>query len=268
MIKKVRTKWGYDQKDLILTFNFFKMNIRDRYLASSLGGIWAIANPVLMLSIFTFVFGFVLKSKAPGSETTLSYAIWMIAGYGPWIAITEGIMAATMSVVSAAGLIKNMSFKSELLPIASALTGLVSLAVSLCFLVILLVVDGNYLSWHIVVIPVVVCLQFLIVSAIGLYLSAINVFIRDLGYALPNFITVLLFATPIFYPLSGLPKIIAQIAKFNPFYLLSEGYRQPLLNHQLPTLFSMAYLLILGMGLFITGLIFFRRVKGQFEGRL
>lgn len=260
--------WGFEKKDLILIFNFLKMNNRDKYLASKLGGLWAILNPLLMLSVFTFVFGYVYKAKAPGAETTLTYAIWMIAGYGPWIALSEGIMASTTSVASASGLIKNMSFKSETLPIAGALTGLVSLLVSQVFLVVLLFLSGNTPTWHILFIPSVIAIQFLLVSAIGLFLSAINVFVRDVGYALPNFITILLFATPIFYSLDGLPQFIRSIAAFNPFYLLSEGYRQPLIHHQLPDFISLGCVLAFSLGLFYVGLTFFRRVKMHFEARL
>jgi lipopolysaccharide transport system permease protein len=260
--------WGFNKKDLVLIFNFLKMNIRDRYLASSLGVLWAIVNPLFMLSIFTFVFGYVYKSKAPGAETTLTYAIWMISGYGPWLAISEGMMASTTSVVSASGLIKNMSFKSEVLPIAGALTSLVSLSVSMIFLTILLFVDGNIPTWHIITIPVVIGIQLLLVSAIGLFLSAINVFIRDVGYALPNFVTVLLFATPIFYRLEGLPRAIQVAAKFNPFYILAESYRQPLIHHELPHPLGLAYVLVMGLALTYVGLRFFRRVKGHFEARL
>jgi lipopolysaccharide transport system permease protein len=66
---------GFNRSDLRLLINLLKMNIRDRYLGSSLGILWAIVNPIFMLSIFTYVFGFVLKIKLPGSETTLDYVI-------------------------------------------------------------------------------------------------------------------------------------------------------------------------------------------------
>jgi hypothetical protein len=62
--------------------------------------------------------------SCPGAETTLAYVIWLISGYGPWIANTEAIMGAANSVVGASGLVKNMAFKTELLPIAGALTTL------------------------------------------------------------------------------------------------------------------------------------------------
>ena len=130
--------FGFNRYDLRLLINLFKMNVRDRYLGSSLGSFWAISNPLFMLALYTYIFGFVFKVKLPGAETTLAYVIWLISGYGPWIATTEAIMGAANSVVGASGLVKNMAFKTELLPIAGALVGAINLAVSFVFLLVLL----------------------------------------------------------------------------------------------------------------------------------
>ena len=67
--------FGFNKQDMRLAFNLFKMNVRDRYLGSSLGSFWAIANPLFMLALYTFVFGFVFKVRLPGAETTLGYVI-------------------------------------------------------------------------------------------------------------------------------------------------------------------------------------------------
>ncbi len=70
---------------------------------------------MIMLGIFTFVFGYVFKSKLPGAETSLSYVIWLISGYGPWLAISDGISSGTSAITGNSGLVKNLSFKTELL---------------------------------------------------------------------------------------------------------------------------------------------------------
>ena len=130
----------FARHDIRLAINLFKMNVRDRYLGSSLGAFWAIFNPLFMLAVYTFVFGFVFKVRLPGAETTLAYVVWLISGYGPWIAMTEAIMSSTNSVSGSSGLVKNMAFKTELLPISSAFIGLINLTVSLVFLMVLVVV--------------------------------------------------------------------------------------------------------------------------------
>ena len=99
---------GFRGSDLRLILNIFKMRIRDRYLGSALGIIWAILHPLFLLGTYTFVFGFVFKTKIPGSDTTLSYAIWMISGFVPYLAFTESVNDSANSVVSSAALVKNI----------------------------------------------------------------------------------------------------------------------------------------------------------------
>ncbi len=259
---------GFEARDLRMVVNVLRNNLRDKYLGSSLGSIWGIANPLLMLTIFTFVFGYVYRIRLPGAETTLAYAIWLISGYGPWIAVTESVMTSTTSVVSASGLVKNLAFKVEVLPIAGALTGVLPLAVSLVFLFGLLLLDGNFPTWHALLIFPVVALQFLLVVAAGFLLAAMAVFFRDLAYALPNLLLALLFATPIFYPIESMPRALQDLSRFNPFFILSEAYRAVLLYHRPPDLLGLAYVAVLSLALGYLTLTIFRRVKGFFEAAL
>lgn len=260
--------FGFNKQDIQLAFNLFKMNVRDRYLGSSLGSFWAIANPLFMLALYTFVFGFVFKVRLPGAETTLGYVIWLIIGYGPWIATIEAIMASTTSVVGAAGVVKNMAFKTELLPISAAFVGLISLGVSLGFLLILMTVEGNVPDWHIVWLPLIVALQFLLIVSLGLWLSAINVFVRDLSLALPNILTIVMFMTPIFYPLESMPTVVQKLSFINPFYLIADAYRGALLDHESPNIAGMVYVFLVAMTIFYFGLKAFRRAKGYFDSAL
>ena len=134
---------GFAREDLQLTFNLFVMNIRDRYLGSSLGSAWAIANPLFMLGLYTFLFGYVFKVRLPGAETTFAYALWLISGYGPWIGTVESLSASTSAVVGASGIVKNLAIKTELLPIAATFIGVVSVGVCVIFLNVLLIADGR-----------------------------------------------------------------------------------------------------------------------------
>jgi len=259
---------GFDRRDLASVWNFFRMNLRDRYLGSRFGATWAIANPLLMMGIFTYVFGFVFKARLPGADTTFSYAIWLISGYGPWLAMTESLMSSANSVVSASGLIKNLAFKSEVLPIASVLLGIVPLAVSLIFVIVLLAIDGNAPSWHVLLLPVIVALQFLFVIALGFLLAATSVFVRDLVHVLPSVLLMILFMSPIFYPLESMPSIIRSVSQFNPFYLIAHGYRAVLLHHEVPRMLDLSYVGVVALAIGHFTLRAFRRAKMFFDSAL
>lgn len=259
--------FGFDRADGRMIYNFFKMNLKDRYMASKLGAVWAILNPIIMLSIFTFIFGFVYKAKLPGATTTLSYVVWLVSGYGPWLAISEGILNSSGSVVSSSGVVKNMAFKVEILPIASVLVSIVPLFVSLVFLMGIMICDGNYPTWHALLVLPVVALMYFFMFGLGFFLSAITVFLRDLLIVLPNILMMVLFVSPIFYTLASMPRVIQIVSMANPFYILTEGFRQPLVYHAIPLdlLYGLIFVTILALGLYIVGIQRFRMVKGYFS---
>ncbi|UVT16837.1 MAG: ABC transporter permease [Nitrospira sp.] len=259
---------GFEARDLSLIFGFARNHLREKHIGSILGSSWSVLQPLLMLAVYTFVFGFVFKVKFPGAETTFGYTVWLLSGFGPWMGFTEAVMASAVSITSATGLIKNVAFKTEVLPIAAGLTGTLPIVVSLCFLGVLLVIDGNTPSWHVLLLPLVVVSQFLLVASVGIPLSAITVFFRDLTYALPNLLMIVLFMSPIFYPVESMPHVFQTVSAFNPIYILVEAYRSILLYHQPPNLLGLGYVSILGIVLTALMLRMFRRVKGYFESVL
>jgi lipopolysaccharide transport system permease protein len=260
--------FGLDRRDVSTIWNFFRMFLRDRFLGSRLGTVWGVLNPVLMLAIYTYVFGYVFKSKLPGANTTLAFATWLIAGYGPWLAVTESMNSAASSVVSSSGLVKNLAFKTECLPIAASLLGLVPLAVSVVFTLVLLTVDGNVPTWHaLLVIPGIV-LAFAFLAAVGVGLSILTVFVRDVAVILPNVLTVALFASPIFYPMDAMPPVLRDAAAWNPFYLLTQFVREPLMFHRIPPWTEWAYMIAVVLVLGAITLTLFRRLKGSLSSML
>jgi lipopolysaccharide transport system permease protein len=257
---------GFDQADLKFILNLWKINISDRYLGSILGGVWAIMNPLLMFTLFTFVFGYVFKARLPGADTTMAYSIWLIAGYGPWMANTEALTSAANSIIGNAGLVKNVSFKTEALPIAATMLGLIPLAVSIIFLLLLQLFSGDGLHWTVVWLPLLVSIQFLFLSALGVLLAAITTFVRDLGILLPNLLMIVLFATPIFYPVEALPSYASKLMEFNPIYIIATSYRNILLDGQVgPSIIPMLTIAVFSLGFLYFSLGLFRRVKVYFS---
>ena len=259
---------GFDMADIRMIWSFFRMIVRERFLGSSLGLIWAAANPILMMGIFTFVFGFVFKSKLPGAETSLSFIVWLISGYGPWLAFAEGLNASTASVAGNSNLVKNMKFKTELLPIAASLTGIVPLVVSVAYLTVLMAFDQRAPTpaW-LLMLPYLV-MQFAFMMGLGLMLATFNVFVRDVQMVLPNVLLMIMFASPIFYPIEAFPAVAQKVMSYNPFYLIAEGYRQPLLHGSAPPIGDMVYVAVIAFGTFAAGLFIFRRYKDYFDAQL
>jgi len=259
---------GFSRSDLTPTFNFLSINIRDRYLGSRLGRIWAVLNPVMLLSLFTFVFGYVFKARFPGADTTLAYAIWLISGYGPWIAASESLTFAASSVISASGLVKNVAFKTEILPVVSVLSSTVTFGVTMAFLLVLMIADSNLPTWHALAVVPVLLVQYLFLTAMSFFLAFLAVFYRDILQILPNLLTMIMFGSPILYPMGSMPRILQAASAFNPFYITAEGFRSALIYHRMPDFTGLAALAAVSMVLARIGVGLFRRAKGQFGAYL
>jgi lipopolysaccharide transport system permease protein len=259
---------SFDRRDLGMLLNLFRMSLSDRFLGSALGLLWAILSPLMLMGIFCFVFTFVFPGRLPGRVGSLPYLIWLISGYGPWLALSDGLSSATSSVVGNAGIVKNIAFKSELLPMVGSLLGLVPLVVSFALILVLQILSGELPSIAWLSLPFVIVLQFVFVSGLGLFLGALNVFVRDTALVLPSLLTLILFASPIFYPLSAYPVWAQKVLVFNPFYVMAEGYREPILNGSLPPLWMAVYFAVVSGVVFAGGLWWFRRLKSFFDTRL
>ena len=110
--------------------------------------------------------------------------------------------------------------------------------------------------------------QFAFAVALGMWLSVIAVFIRDVVQILPTLLTILMFMTPIFYPFESMPEIIRQASFANPLYQIAEGYRSILLYNRMPDLIGLGYVALISAMIFHFGLRAFRRAKGLFDSAL
>jgi lipopolysaccharide transport system permease protein len=259
---------GFDRRDFAMLTSLFRMNLGDRFLGSTLGLVWAVLSPLMLLGIFCFVFTFVFPGRLPGKSGTIPFLIWLISGYGPWLAVNEGLVSATNSVVGNSGVVKNIAFKSEILPIVGALMGLVPLLVSMAVVLVLQFVGGEAPKWSLILLPFAVLIQLVFVSGIGLFLAALNVFVRDTALILPNCLTMILFASPIFYALTAYPASVRVLLAYNPFYIMAELYRVVVVDGALPTLWMVIYMVAVSGIVFGGGLWWFRRLKLFFDTRL
>jgi lipopolysaccharide transport system permease protein len=146
--------------------------------------------------------------------------------------------------------------------------GLVPLVVSIVFLCVLMLIDGHAPSWHALGALVGVALLFAFTAALGLGLSVLVTFYRDIGVALPNILMVILFATPILYPLEVTHPILAKLAVWNPLYIIAEWVRDPLVYHRFPDPRGLLWVLFLTLLIGRFTLNGFRRVKGNLHSAI
>lgn len=256
---------GFQKHDARVTINIFKMTLRDRYLGSVIGVGWAVIQPLILLSMYTFIFGFVFKAKMPGSESTFAFAIWLITGYVPYMAISEAMSGSSTSVVGGASLVKNIVFKTETLPMAATMLSGVPFAVGMAVLLLLQLADGNSPSVHVLALLIIIPIQFMFLAGMGFFFAATTVFVRDVSQIVPTLSLLILFFSPVFYQTDMMPHVVQRITFFNPFYQMIQPYRDTLINHEFPEPWGMLYLIVVSILVFVMGLKYFRKLNGYFE---
>ncbi len=171
--------------------------LKARYRGSVLGFFWSFVNPLLLLSIYTFVFAYILPNP---EERTRPYSVFMFCGLLPWTWFSASLLEATGSLISGGNLIKKVLFPAEVLPIVSVLSNMVHFFLGLLILAGFMIGTQHFPDpGDLIFFPLVVLIQLIFTVALSLILSALTVHFRDIRDLLANLLTFWFFATPIIY---------------------------------------------------------------------
>ena len=238
--------------------------LKARYRGSVLGFVWSFINPLLLLTIYSFVFSVVL----PGlhSKETEPYALFMFCGILPWTWFSASLTEAAGSLISGGNLIKKVLFPAEVLPLVSVLANMVHFVLGLPILAIFLIYyqrppDALGLLWF----PVAMFVQLVFTCALALILSALAVHFRDIRDLLSNLLTLWFFSTPIIYWIKEAPGLGKQVLDFNPMTHVIVSYQEILFFNG--PVGHWRWLLLIGglsMLLFLAGYWLFDRLRDSF----
>jgi len=209
--------WQYRDLLYILTLR----DIKVRYKQTVLGVLWAVIQPLFMMIIFTAFFGRLAGIPSDG----IPYPLFVYAGLLPWIFFSNALNSSGNSLVGNSSLITKVYFPRMIIPISAVASGLIDVLISFGLLLLLMLYYGIGFSPNIMMLPILTLLTALLATAIGMWMSALNVKYRDIRYALPFLIQLWMFATPIIYPSSLIPDKWRWLFIINPLTGLIEGYR-------------------------------------------
>ncbi|MFO1434306.1 MAG: ABC transporter permease [Candidatus Competibacteraceae bacterium] len=219
-----------------LIWQMTKRDVIGRYRGSVMGIAWSFFNPVLMLAVYTFVFSMVFKSRwgVGGEESRTDFAIILFVGMIVHSLFAECINRAPGLVISNPNYVKKVVFPLEILPFVAMGSTLFHTAISFVVLVIFYFFLHTQIHWTIVFIPLI--LLPLILASLGFawILASLGVFIRDIGQATTILTTILLFLSPVFYPISILPSRYQLWMHLNPLTYMIEETRSVFIWGQLP----------------------------------
>jgi lipopolysaccharide transport system permease protein len=244
--------------------SMIRRDIMARYRGSFGDIFWTVLNPVLLMVTYFFVFGIVLESRFGPDGSRTGFALYFLAGMLPWLPFAEAAGRAPNSMIEHRNFIKKLVFPVEILPVTQSIAALVTQAFALAvFLIGLFIIRGDFPT-HVVWLPLLLIPQILFTLGTAWFLSALGVFVRDLGQVIGFLLTLWFFITPICYPEQSLPKDIAPILMKNPIYVLVRGYRDLLLDNRVPAWDATWKLWSLALVVFFAGHAWFHKLRKSF----
>ncbi|MFH1154552.1 MAG: ABC transporter permease [Pseudomonadota bacterium] len=247
--------WHYRE---LLYFLVWK-DIKVKYKQTSLGVAWAVLQPVIQMILFTFLFGKFARLPNDG----LPYPIFYYSGLLPWTYFAATLTMASNSIVTNTTLVTKVYFPRIFLPVASVLSGLIDLFISIVIFVGFLFYYKIAWNSMMLLFPLVILLLTLFLIGTGLLLSAINVNFRDVKHVVPFLVQLWFFASPIVYPSSMVPEHYQWIVSINPIVGMIEMIRALITGNVLPWQ-SLGISCLMTLLVLVLGCWYFRRAELRF----
>ena len=249
-----------------LLWQMTKRGVQQRYRGSLLGLVWSFVFPLMMLSVYTFVFSVVFKARW-GVETEGgrgAFAVIMFCGMAMYNLFSEAVNGACGIVVNNQNLVKKVIFPLEILPLAQTLSTFI---LGIAWFVLLL--GGTWLilgvlSWTMLLLPLVLVPLMFFTLGVSYLVASLGVYVRDTQYAIGVILQILFFATPIFYPISAVPEEFRVYLEMNPLTLMIEQARNVFLYGMLPDWTVLGTALGISLAAMQCGYYFFAHTKKGF----
>jgi lipopolysaccharide transport system permease protein len=215
------------------------LTVRDfkaRFRGSFGGVIWSVLQPLMMMVIYTLVFSGFLKVKFGSSESPFTFAVFLLCGLLPWIAFADGMSTSTGLIRGNANLVKRVVFPLEVLPLTLTLVALIQQTIGFALLLPVAWLVTGKSSWTLAFIPLIFIFQILFYTGVNWIWSSLSVYLPDLKQITTILLSMLMFLTPIFYPMEVLPAWAQKIMIFSPMARIIEMYRNAILTGQVISL--------------------------------
>lgn len=249
-----------------LIYQMAQREVLGRYRGSIIGLAWSFFNPLLMLAVYTFFFSYVFKSRWGVAQDAgyADFAIILFVGLIVYSFFAECINGAPILINSNVSYVKKVVFPLEIFPWIAMGSALFHATISVVVLLILQLIIMGSLPWTIIWLPLIVFPLMLVTLGFAWFLAATGVFVRDIGQTTGVITSVLLFVSPVFYPISVLPQTMHILVMLNPLTFIIEESRKVLLFGQIPNLSGLGLYLLASMLVAWAGFWWFQKTRKGF----
>lgn len=245
---------------------FSKREILIRYRGSVLGLMWSFFNPLFMLSIYTFIFSEVFKARWNEiSQTKTEFALLLFIGLLVFNLISECLIRASTIITSNINYVKKVIFPLDILPVAIMIAALFHGLISLFIWVIAYIILIGMPQVTILYLPIVITPYILFILGLSWILASLGVFLRDISQFIGMMLNVLLFMSPIFYPITAIPEKYRFIFQLNPLTLVIDQARLVMYWGNQPDFLSVLLLFLFSLSIYYLGFVWFQKTRKGFS---
>jgi lipopolysaccharide transport system permease protein len=244
-----------------------KREVVGRYKGSAIGLVWSFFNPVFMLLIYTIVFSEIFKSRWGGvgaDDSKTQFAVVLFVGMIVLSLFSEVINRAPGLIISNVNYVKKVVFPLEILPIITIGAALFHCIISIGVLLAAFMLFNGYLHWTVIFIPLVLLPMLILITGFAWMLASLGVFLRDVGQTIVLFTTVLMFLSPVFYPVTAVPERLRPFIMANPLTFIIEQAREVLIWGHLPNWLGLGIYTIAATVVAWAGYAWFQKTRKGF----
>ena len=231
-------------------------NIKVMYAQTILGFSWAILNPFIQIVIFSIIFGKVAKLETDGIPYTLFSTVAII----PWTYMSQAMGQSSQSLVTGQGMLGKIYFPRLIFPLTPILSKFVDFSISLLLLLAAIIYYRVIPTWNMLWFPLFLVMMMCIPASIGMLLSSLAIRYRDVKFAMPFFISMLIYSAPILYTASSIPEQYRILYSINPIVGVIEGFRACLLGTPMPWMYIFPGM-ISCIVLLVIGAMYFKKME-------
>lgn len=258
MIQRIASIWRFRGLARAIT----ERELRMRYTGSVLGPVWLVLQPLAMVLVYTLVFSQLMRARLPGIDSHFAYSVYLLTGVVAWGLFLEIVQRSKGLLVEHGNLIKKMSFPRLVLFIPVVAVATFNFTMMTLLFIVFLLITGLFPGLPIIASVLPLAVLVMLALALGLLLSALQVFFRDIGQFMDILLQLLFWSTPIVYPANILPSWAHGWLAWNPMYGPIQALQTIFLEHKYPDLSVLLYPLAMAIVIGVIAIHVYRRLYG------
>ena len=250
----------YEYRELLKSS--IKKDVGGKYKNSVLGVLWSFLYPLLQIAVYAIVFPLIMRSNME------NYTVFVCCGLIPWNFFSTAISRSSFTMIENGNILKKVYFPREILPISVVTSEAVNFVISTIIILAFVLGTGMGLTWYVIFYPVILLIQYILLTGISLFVSSITVYFRDLEHIIGIILMAAFYGTPIVYKLEQLPHSLQILMQLNPMTHIINGYRDIFYYHQMPNMKALLILLGISLALTVVGYFIFKKLQKGFAEQL